>query len=56
MPMKTPPHPGGFVLRQCIEPLDLTITQAATASVDTSKPATDRHFKTGHHGHGGRDQ
>ncbi len=25
-------------------------------SVDTSKPATDRHVKTGHHGHGGRDQ
>src|SRR5438309_12082913 len=31
MPMKTPPHPGGFVLRQCIEPLGLTITQAAAA-------------------------
>jgi Mn-dependent DtxR family transcriptional regulator len=26
------------------------------ASVDSSKPATDRHFKTGHHGRGGRDQ
>ena len=24
-------HPGGFVLRQCIEPLGLTITQAAAA-------------------------
>ncbi len=31
MPMKNPPHPGGFVLRQCIEPLGLTITNAATA-------------------------
>jgi len=31
MPMKNPPHPGGFVLRQCIEPLGLTITQAAGA-------------------------
>src|SRR5207253_4159584 len=31
MPMKNPPHPGGFVLRQCIEPLRLTITQAAAA-------------------------
>ena len=31
MPMKNPPHPGGFVLRQCIEPLDLTITRAAAA-------------------------
>lgn len=25
------------------------------ASVDSSKPATDRHVKTGHHGRGGRD-
>jgi addiction module HigA family antidote len=31
MPMKNPPHPGGFVLRQCIEPLGMTITQAAVA-------------------------
>jgi len=31
MPMKNPPHPGGVVLRQCIEPLGLTITKAATA-------------------------
>src|ERR1700674_5041586 len=31
MPMKNPPHPGGFVLRECIEPLGLTITQAAAA-------------------------
>ena len=31
MPMKNPPHPGGFVLRECIEPLQLTITQAALA-------------------------
>jgi addiction module HigA family antidote len=31
MPMKNLPHPGGFVLRQCIEPMSLTITQAAAA-------------------------
>ena len=31
MPMKNPPHPGGFVFRQCIEPLGLTITEAAAA-------------------------
>ena len=31
MPMKNPPHPGGFVLRQCIEPLGLTIPDAAAA-------------------------
>jgi addiction module HigA family antidote len=31
MAMKNPPHPGGIVLRQCIEPLGLTITDAARA-------------------------
>jgi antitoxin HigA-1 len=31
MPMKNPPHPGGVVLRQCIEPLGLSITEAAAA-------------------------
>lgn len=31
MTMKNPPHPGGVVLRQCIEPLDLSITAAAAA-------------------------
>jgi addiction module HigA family antidote len=31
MPMKNPPHPGGFVLRQCIKPLGLTIKAAAAA-------------------------
>jgi addiction module HigA family antidote len=31
MPLKKPTHPGGFVLRECIEPLGLTITQAAAA-------------------------
>ena len=31
MPMKNPPHPGVFVLCQCIEPLGLSITQAAAA-------------------------
>lgn len=31
MPMKNPPHPGGVVRRQCIEPLGLTITEAAAA-------------------------
>jgi addiction module HigA family antidote len=29
--MKNPPHPGGIVFRQCIEPLGLTITDAAEA-------------------------
>ena len=31
MRIKNPPHPGGLVLRQCIEPLGLTITGAAGA-------------------------
>ena len=31
--MKNPPHRGGFVLRQCIEPLGLTITAAAALGV-----------------------
>src|SRR6202166_1956558 len=31
MTMKNPPHPGGVVLRQCIQPLGLTITHAAAA-------------------------
>jgi len=29
--MKNPPHPGSFVLHQCIEPLGLSITDAAAA-------------------------
>lgn len=29
--MKNPSHPGGVVLRNCIEPLGLTITDAAAA-------------------------
>src|ERR1700689_3645288 len=31
MTMKNPPHPGGVVLRECIEPLGLNITEAAAA-------------------------
>ncbi len=31
MPMKNPPHPGVVVFQECIEPLGLTITQAAEA-------------------------
>jgi len=31
MTMKNPPHPGGVVLRECIEPLGVTITDAAEA-------------------------
>jgi addiction module HigA family antidote len=27
--MKNPPHPGRIIRQECIEPLDLTITEAA---------------------------
>ena len=29
MPMHNPPHPGGIVKRQCLEPLGLSVTAAA---------------------------
>lgn len=29
MAMQNPPHPGGIVKRQCLEPLELSITRAA---------------------------
>ena len=29
MSMKNPPHPGGIVRRQCLEPLGLSVTTAA---------------------------
>lgn len=31
MPMKNPPHPGRIVRQDCVEPLGLTITEAARA-------------------------
>ena len=31
MPMKNPPHPGKIVFHDCIEPLSLSITDAAAA-------------------------
>ena len=33
MTMKNPPHPGIVVLQECIEPLGLTITDAAALGV-----------------------
>lgn len=29
MAMRNPPHPGGIVRRQCLDPLGLTVTAAA---------------------------
>ncbi len=31
MAMHNPPHPGGVVRRQCLEPLGLSVTRAARA-------------------------
>ena len=31
MPMKNPPHPGTVVYEECIEPLGLSVTAAASA-------------------------
>ena len=31
MTMKNPPHPGAIVLHECIQPMGLTITDAAKA-------------------------
>jgi antitoxin HigA-1 len=31
VPMKNPPHPGRIVKQDCVEPLGLTITEAARA-------------------------
>lgn len=31
MAMRNPPHPGGIVRRQCLEPLALSVTKAAEA-------------------------
>jgi addiction module HigA family antidote len=39
--MKNPPHPGGVVLRECIEPLNLTITEAAEALGVTRNTLSD---------------
>src|SRR3954471_19327455 len=36
--MKNPPHPGGLLRRQVIEPLGLTVTEAAKA-LGVSRPA-----------------
>ena len=47
MSMKNPPHPGGFVLRQCIEPLGLSITDAAAALGVTRTTLSERNEKRG---------
>ena len=50
--MHTPPHPGGLIKRQCLEPLNLSVAQAACvlgvetqelqAVIDETSPVTYR--------------
>jgi addiction module HigA family antidote len=41
MPMHNPPHPGGVVRRQCLEPLELSVTEAAKALGVTRQALSD---------------
>ena len=41
MAMQTPPHPGGIVRRQCLEPLGLTVTGAAKGLGVTRQALSD---------------
>lgn len=41
MSMKKPPHPGGIIRRQCLEPLNLTVTEAAKNLNITRKALSD---------------
>jgi antitoxin HigA-1 len=39
MPMKNPPHPGDFIRTEIIEPAGLSVTAAAAAALQVSRPA-----------------
>ena len=41
MPMHNPPHPGGIVRRQCLEPLELSVTEAAKGLGVTRQTLSD---------------
>ena len=41
MAMQNPPHPGGIVRRQCLEPLDLSVTRAAEGLGVTRQALSD---------------
>jgi len=41
MAMHNPPHPGGIVRRQCLEPLDLSVTKAAKGLGVTRQALSD---------------
>jgi addiction module HigA family antidote len=41
MAMHNPPHPGGIVRRQCLEPLGLSVTEAAKGLGVTRQALSD---------------
>jgi addiction module HigA family antidote len=41
MPMHNPPHPGGIVRRQCLEPMGLSVTEAAEGLGVTRQALSD---------------
>jgi addiction module HigA family antidote len=41
MTMRNPPHPGGIVRRQCLDPLGLTVTEAAKGLGVTRQALSD---------------
>ncbi len=41
MAMQNPPHPGGIVRRQCLEPLGLSVTKAADGLGVTRQALSD---------------
>jgi addiction module HigA family antidote len=41
MSMHNPPHPGGIIRRQCLEPLGLTVTEAAAGLGVTRQTLSD---------------
>ena len=41
MPMHNPPHPGGIVRRQCLEPLGLSVGRASEGLGVTEKDLSD---------------
>ncbi len=41
MAMRNPPHPGGIVRRQCLEPLGLSVTEAAKGLGVTRQALSD---------------
>jgi addiction module HigA family antidote len=41
MPMHDPPHPGGIIRRQCLEPLGLSVTETAAGLGVTRQALSD---------------